>query len=162
MVTLGKNRRAHRVTKRRIIKKKLRRIFPRLRSTRFQITSRRTRQYNCIAWAAGSNERFWDPAPGYCWPGPRNGTLQAAVQVYQSLEYVVCPGADLENGFEKIAVYSDQFGDYTHAARQLDSGHWTSKLGKIEDITHETLEDVECPEYGRVVTFLKRAIARTS
>jgi hypothetical protein len=37
-----------------------------------------------------------------------------------------------------------------HLAKQLDSGGWTSKLGKDEDIWHDNLEALEGPAYGTV------------
>jgi hypothetical protein len=40
----------------------------------------------------------------------------------------------------------------THAALQLESGDWTSKLGDFEDISHSTIEAVSGPVYGRVRT----------
>ena len=43
----------------------------------------------------------------------------------------------LQDGYEKIAIYALD-GEPTHAARQLDTGRWTSKLGKHEDIEHDT------------------------
>jgi len=45
--------------------------------------------------------------------------------------------------------------ELTHAARQLDDGTWTSKLGSLEDITHE-LQALEGADYGHVVLFMKR------
>jgi hypothetical protein len=35
-------------------------VFPHLRSTGYEIKSPRTRQYNCIAWAAGFDDQPWD------------------------------------------------------------------------------------------------------
>jgi hypothetical protein len=43
-----------------------------------------------------------------------------------------------------------------HAARQLPTGRWTSKLGKAVDIEHDTPEGVTGPVYGAVVKFLRR------
>ena len=39
----------------------------------------------------------------------------------------LCPVRELqlEPGFEKIALYADNSGKPTHAARQLDNGRWT-------------------------------------
>lgn len=56
-----------------------------------------------------------------------------------------------------MALYGSGFM-YTHAARQLPSGQWTSKLGKSEDIQHESAEDVSGGVYGEVVEFMKRPI----
>ena len=47
---------------------------------------------------------------------------------------------------------------YTHAARQLLSGKWTSKLGKSVDIEHDTTDVVARGLYGEVVQIMKRAI----
>ena len=46
--------------------------------------------------------------------------------------------------------------DYTHVARQLFDGRWTSKLGSGEDITHDSPEDILCDDYGDIVHFMKR------
>jgi len=48
-------------------------------------------------------------------------------------------------------------GAPTHAARQLPSGRWSSKLGPMEDIEHE-LQDVTGSVYGSVVLVLKRPL----
>jgi hypothetical protein len=45
---------------------------------------------------------------------------------------------------------------WTHAARQLDNGKWTSKLGQLEDIEHESLEALSGAVYGSVVQVLKK------
>ena len=54
---------------------------------------------------------------------------------------------------KKIAIFgmkeSDGSVSPTHAARQLESGEWTSKLGKdFEDIPHTTLDALNGPVYG--------------
>lgn len=33
--------------------------------------------------------------------------------------------------------------EYSHIARQLKNGQWTSKVGDLEDISHKTLEILE-------------------
>ncbi len=42
------------------------------------------------------------------------------------------------------------------AARQLETGKWTSKIGLNEEIEHDMLEDLAGPAYGHVTTFMKR------
>jgi hypothetical protein len=44
-------------------------------------------------------------------------------------------------------------------ARQLVSGAWTSKLGRLEDIEHEALEAINCDDYGEPVQFLRRPLS---
>lgn len=51
---------------------------------------------------------------------------------------------------------------WTHAARQLPTGKWTSKLGRSEDIEHTTPEAVSGTTYGAMVCFMGRAIGKLS
>jgi hypothetical protein len=76
-------------------------------------------------------------------------------QAFIALGYEDCVDDSLEEDFEKVALYgSSSF--YTHAARQLPSGKWTSKLGKTEDIEHDSPNDVAGGVYGEVVQFMRR------
>jgi hypothetical protein len=70
---------------------------------------------------------------------------------------VKCDSSEREKGYEKVALYEihPETG-VEHAARQLRSGEWTSKLGEWEDIKHKTPHSVECDDYGNVVQVLKR------
>lgn len=144
--------------------------FPHLNSDNHSITSRATRRYNCIAWAASETEtnRRWDPDPQgiYYWPPgvPRRITLEAVVQAYGTLGFHLCFSTAAENGVEKIAIYGKTQRDPqtgidvivpTHAARQLASGEWTSKLGDFEDITHQNLADLN-GLYGEPVAYMER------
>ena len=54
-----------------------------------------------------------------------------------------------------MAIFVDAVGVPTHAARQLASGLWTSKLGHSEDIEHD-LRALEGDTYGMVALLLKR------
>jgi hypothetical protein len=85
-------------------------------------------KYNCIAWAAGIDNDWWDPATGRTWPGnaPRDYQVTSLVIVYESVGLVPCADGSLEDGIEKIAIYADG-PEYMHAARQLETGKWTSK-----------------------------------
>ena len=70
----------------------------------------------------------------------------------------MCSDSSLEAGYEKIAIYVKD-GIPTHAARQLGDGRWTSKLGKYEDIEHDSLDALNGDgygEYGRVALFMSR------
>jgi hypothetical protein len=139
--------------------------FPNLTETDHIRTSEKTVEYNCIAWSACENEVWWWPDPqgiAY-WPdgAPREQTIEAFVSVYTNvLGYEVCDSPDLEDGFEKIALYANANGDPTHAARQLENGKWTSKLGGNEDIEHVSLECLNGELYGSAVKFFKRNINR--
>lgn len=132
--------------------------FPRLTADNHRRTSPPTPEYNCIAWSAGDTERWWQP--GLYWPvevSPDDYGVSVLIRAFQSLGYETCEDGNQELGFEKVALYgSSSF--YTHAAKQLPDGRWTSKLGKAEDIEHESPDDVAGGIYGEVVEFLKRSM----
>ena len=92
---------------------------------------------------------------------PHIFSVEACIQAFASIGYVPCDTAHLEPGYEKVALYADEFGDPTHAARQLESGRWTSKMGDLEDIEHASARSVEGPLYGRAVAFLRRLRRQT-
>jgi hypothetical protein len=136
--------------------------FPGLRVTPFQVTSPADPGYNCIAWAAGSTTDWWWPlesARRTSWPAgePRETSINAFVAAFLTLGYTVCADESVEPGFEKLAMFADSEGVPTHAARQLPTGRWTSKLGQSEDIEHE-LRALEGPIYGAVAVILKRPV----
>jgi len=135
-------------------------LFPRLRAAPFRVTSLPDPVYNCVAWAAGVTDDWWwpleNPTEAY-WPDGvlRVRTLETIREVFATFAYAVCPGEGLEIDFEKIARFADALGVPTHAARQLPTGLWTSKLGRGEDIEH-SLHDLEGHLYGAVVLVMKR------
>ena len=106
--------------------------FPNLAQTDYEITSPRTFDYNCIAWALGEDDRWWSPtSDDYYWleEVPKEWTLAAVIQIFRLLGYERCNDPYLEPGFQKLAIYTLSTGEPTHAARQLANGRWTSKLG---------------------------------
>ena len=128
-------------------------------------------KYNCIAWAANEDFRWWWPIPEdlYYWPEntPKEETLEAFVKAFETLGYVACDNDNLENGFEKVAVYVDISRKPTHAAKQLGNGKWTSKLGTDIDVEHELnclreyVLNIDSTDYGTVAVVLKRELAET-
>lgn len=142
--------------------KYIEKFFPNLSKDGYYLTSPATPEYNCIAWAAGDEGVWWWPDQNgdYYWPTeiPRAETIEAFIKAYARLGYSICNNAELEDGFEKVAIYTDSNKKPTHAARQLNSGHWTSKLGNLEDIEHNTLDSLSGDSYGSVAVILKRPI----
>lgn len=142
-------------------------VFPGLGTSAFRVTSPATRDYNCIAWAAGDTARWWWPDldpdnDAIFWPAGviAEETLEAFVAVFVTLGYAPCIGEELELGFEKVALFANG-GIPTHAARQLPSGRWTSKLGLREDIEHD-LHALSGEEYGTAVLFMKRPLTNVA
>jgi hypothetical protein len=133
-------------------------IFPKLDESSLAITSPRTNRYNCVAYAAGDDRRWWWPDPdgiSYWPPGAqRRSDLVAFEQAFGTIGYALAADGKLEAGYEKIAIYAVG-SKPTHAAKQLPDGKWSSKLGALEDISHQ-LEGVENNEYGAVAFFMKR------
>jgi hypothetical protein len=139
--------------------------FPNLTDQDYIETSPLTRRYNCIAWSVGNTADRWWPDPWGVgrWPQSvsREVTIDGFIRMFEALGYVEC-GADgsYEQGLEKVALYAKPgiAGQDipTHAAIQLESGKWSSKLGDFEDIEHADVSVLNGPQYGRVVCYLKR------
>ncbi len=137
--------------------------FPRLRIEGYVNASPQTDDYNCIAFAGGDTTEKWDPdvTTGRYWPNevPRSLDLDSFILLYEfEGGYIPCADGSLETGFEKIAIFLSISKEVTHAAKQLPSGEWKSKLGDWEDIKHKTLEALEGNFYGKVVQFMKRSV----
>jgi hypothetical protein len=136
-------------------------LFPGLVGQPYGITSPKDSKYNCIGWAGGQSQRWWwpDEDGDDLWPSnvPREETLAAFRALFETLGYAVCDHGQLEDGFEKIALYADPNGIPKHAARQLPTGRWTSKLGQFEDIEHD-LANLAGADYGTVVLVMKRPL----
>src|SRR5439155_3120151 len=98
-------------------------LFPGLVGTSYQITSGADEVYNCIAWAAGRTSEWWWPSdtPGNYWPEgvAKMESMPAFQDVFATLGYFPCHGAELEAGFEKVAIFDDDQAMPTHAVRQL-------------------------------------------
>jgi|TARA_Y100000310_G_scaffold342401_1_gene445526 hypothetical protein len=137
------------------------RYFPNLIRGQYQDTSSEDPFYNCIAWSVGDESRWWQPsgrAEHYWPPGfPIDDySVNTLVAVFQQFGFELCETADLDQGYEKIAVYASPDRDYAHTARQLVDGRWASKMGEWEDIEHDTVDVLEGQTYGTAQTFLHR------
>ena len=133
--------------------------LPKIKDAGYKVTSPETKEYNCIAWAAGRNDIWIWPRPDFFWPEyiTPNDKLSSFIKFYQTLGYSVCENDKLEIGYEKIAIYvTPNIDNVTHAARQTESGKWTSKLGPYKDIEHSTLDCLTGSDYGKVAIIMKR------
>jgi hypothetical protein len=137
--------------------------WPNLELDNHHETSVQSKDYNCIAWALVINNDRWAPYKDYAWfPGLKKirdftgDDIEAHKEGFRTIGYNECSDGSLEPEFEKIAFYIKE-GSVEHIARQLDNGHWTSKLGEdYEDIEHYTLNVLEDGFYGKVQVFMKR------
>lgn len=143
---------------------RLERIFPALRTTTYSVVAEPDHNYNCIAWAAGVADDWWDPVDETrTWPAgaPRGDTVEIVMMGLSTIGYEQYADGMLEPDVEKIALYEHR-GEFTHVAKQLASGLWSSKLGREWLIEHEleALTDHANPggpwQYGEVVAFMSR------
>jgi hypothetical protein len=152
------------------VTKKLRRLFPKLFGDQYRLASPRTKKYNCMSWAAGRNDVWSEAPPDGVWPEgvPDDGSVDAAIRFFESLGFARTSLDDIgsEAGVEKVAIYGDQLG-YTHAARQLPDGEWSSKIGKLQDIEHSAIDALTSSvalmgtfndkAYGRVLQIMRKS-----
>jgi hypothetical protein len=113
-------------------------------------------RYNCIAFAAGVQDKNYWPDPRLYWPPgvSKETSIKAFKELYRSFGYEECPDGTPEVGFDKVAIYASFEGKPTHAA-VFREGKWRSKLGPQWDISHE-LTGLNGDEYGYPVVFLRR------
>lgn len=134
-------------------------ICPNITKNNHLIASRATKAYNCVAWALGDEGRWYEPTPSgqYFWPSNKNKdySLKSYVEMFAEQGFAICEECRPEHGFQKISVYAKE-GEFTHVALQLPSGRWSSKLGTLEDIEHDTLEVLSGPAYGKPSLFMRR------
>ena len=137
-------------------------IFPNLFAAGYLVTSPRTEDYNCIAWALHRQDRvFWpDTMNLFAWPDelPREEDLTVVVSFFQSQGYEVCNTSALEDGFQKIVLYTLNDHKFTHVARQLNDGTWTSKIAEYEDIMHRSLDALTGDRCGRVACVMRMRV----
>jgi hypothetical protein len=132
--------------------------FPHLRNGGYEETSAQTCLYNCIGWAAGDLENWWWPSQDSFWP--LDSVDDESVENFEkafnvALDYQVCENGDLEEGFEKVAIFARD-RRVKHMARQIQTGVWSSKLGRGWDITHHAVDGVNCDVYGEPVSYMRR------
>src|SRR5262249_29630787 len=104
--------------------------FPALAARRYRKTSEPDAAYNCVAFALGRTDLWLGPEPyGYQWPLPSIETsVENFVRLFEHYGFAQCSSGDFEKGKDKLAIFGSQFG-FTHVARQLENGRWSSKLG---------------------------------
>lgn len=149
---------------------KLRDRLTQLRSQFFEVKSGSTKGYNCVAYAAGDDTRWWEPivAPdpvgeemgGYYWPEdpeiPAWFSVTAIEQIFAKGGYKACEDSRRVPGAEKIAIYGTDSTNATHVAKQRLDGVWISKMGRFADIEHGPPEDLQGGTIGQIQRFMIR------
>jgi hypothetical protein len=141
--------------------------FPNLQTHRYEETSSADPGYNCVAWAAGNDRRWFEPSgqSDHYWPAklPRGTyarfyTRDGYAQVFINCGYAACRSEKYQFGYEKVAIYVDSADRFKHVARMKANGVWTSKLGQGVDIDHDRLAALEGALYGTVGLILRRRL----
>lgn len=140
-----------------------REFAPRLSDGTCEVTSSQTEDYNCLAFAAGVTNAWWEPyvippkEPGLYWPPGvhPDDRVQDWAAALATCGFVECADGTLDAALVKVVIYGRD-GRATHAARQLRNGRWTSKLGRLEDVAHTSVDALGGGDYGDPVLFLSR------
>lgn len=143
-------------------------VLPNLKNFKHGRTSDPDDRYKGIAYVMGETNMKWWPADvdEVIWPpdAPLEETIPAFAAAFRSKGFAVSSSGSFDNGKQKIALYC--VGQTpTHAAIQIISGkhagNWSSKLGDLIDIFHETVEAVECDAYGKAIAYFERNVSNT-
>jgi hypothetical protein len=97
----------------------------------------------------------------FYWPiacDPNDSTLANLSSALLAVGFVACSDGEVETGFGKVAVFALSPMEYTHVARQMPSGIWTSKLGVDVLIEHDAPGVVAGGAYGTLIQFMKRPL----
>ena len=135
--------------------------FPFLAACGYYKTSDETPVYNCVAYAAGDQTQKWGVTsypPNLYWPeGASKGDgIDDLKSAFEVCGWERATGGDVEEGFDKVALYADDEGEWQHAAIQWPNGEWSSKLGDWEDIRHANTHAVSGGDYGKVWYYMKK------
>lgn len=147
-----------------------RKVFPLLLEGNFSITSLRsdirqfvTPNYNCCAWALHRKDKWLQHSKGFLEEisldiDKIDDSVNTYIHIYSFYGFEVCANGVLEDNFEKIVLYEKNGQRFSHVARQLKNGKWTSKLGGLEDIEHLTPYTLNGVVYGQPKVFMKRVL----
>jgi hypothetical protein len=111
----------------------------------FEVDAPSTQRYNCIAWSLGITNQWINPPTSWADADRLNGMY--GYRRMSTLDYSLAPG------YEKIVLYGkvDAYGrvtEFTHQARQLPDGSWTSKLGSLGQVRHTCPDALDGNSYG--------------
>ena len=111
----------------------------------FEVQGARTSRFNCIAWSLGITSTWINPPKTWAGCDQLNG--QYGYQRIGTLDFTYT------KGYEKVVLYGKvnawgQVTEFTHQARQLRDGTWTSKLGQLATIRHVTPDTLNGQGYG--------------
>ena len=116
-------------------------------------------KFNCFSFVIDIYDD-WSGASTKSWTlSNRKPILENYIKFFSLHGFELCDNETYEKNFEKIAIYIDEDGYVTHAAKQFND-MWRSKLGSHEIIEHklEWLSGYDFNNYGKVGTIMKKNI----
>jgi len=140
--------------------------WAKLKPSNYRVTSHATPRYNCLAFANDDEKRWWESSPyggTIYWPSNvrREDSLATWSTIFESQGYTISASREAEAGKQKVALYVD-LDDLSPTHVAISNGdRWKSKLGKLQDIEHDSLDVLEgCDgyEYGIVERVLEKAM----
>ena len=133
-------------------------LFPNTINDPLNKTSDKNKNYNCIAWSLGIDNKWYWPNQDAFWPiNTMEETVDAFRELYYFHNFEECDNSKHETGYLKIALFVNANDIPTHASRQLENGNWTSKLGQDIDVEH-TLDSISNGFYGNPKVFFKKKV----
>lgn len=126
--------------------------------------SHATARYNCLAYANADYRHLWESGQQggrYYWPSGIADTIDGWAEMFTAKGYELTGSREIEPGWEKVAIYADLLDLFPSHIALSDGKVWKSKLGRLQDIEHASLDLLEADqgwEYGIVERILKRKI----
>jgi len=142
------------------------RYWPNLTDDQFEYKSDVDPKYNCVAWVLGITNRFIDPDSELTWPVEleKNYSIETYVSYFKKQGFRICSDDKYDDNIIKIALYADEHGDFAHVAIQVNEKIWWSKMGRLDDIQHKTLNSLaatkQCGDYGNVYAYMCKSSSK--
>jgi hypothetical protein len=143
-------------------------LCPNLGPNNSEKTSDSTIDYNCMAWVMGVKDKWMDhwnyfqATFGFDPNTADHTAIGYADILVKHYGFEHCDDDEYEEGFDKVALYENNIGEWSHIAIRLKDGKWSSKLGDLEDITHDNLDVIAGGVYGHPVLYMKRPKANNA
>jgi len=132
--------------------------FPLLSSVNYEVTSDRHFNYNCLAFARGDRNNWWERPGRFGFYRPAgfaaDVTVKTAVKIIRIHGFTMDWNSNAEPLSDSIAIHAkDQ--NWTHFAK-YSGGRRLSKLGEDHDIAHKSLAVLEGDLHRKAVRVLSR------
>lgn len=134
-------------------------FFPNSEKEPILIQSPETSTYNCVAWVLGKMDAWYEPDLDYDWIAglPMENDLATMQKFFEYFAFEGCEKPSLSDFSEEIIALFAKDGIFTHVAKRLENGRWTSKMGNSYDVEH-SLTSISDGLYGEVVLYMRKII----